>query len=107
MGERNNDTVIIKAMEALQNCIKSSKLSSSEQDALLALTDKLEKYYLAKSDSIINNNIEKNAQNEKMALLRTFIIDIIVEINTVLVTDSDIHYFVNTLNKKLVNKNFK
>lgn len=98
----NND-IITRAIESLKMSVVTSKLPDNEKKALYTLLEKLTIYYQKKLSIIAKKNSESTRQKE-ISVLSCFITDILVEINSVLIGDNDIYYFVSIVNKKLHDK---
>ena len=98
--EEENGIIIKKAFYALKERINTSVLSENEKNALRVLIDKLIIYY----DRRIDLMKKRGISSERVASLDSFMTDIIVDINTVIKGESDVHYFVSLIIKKLNDK---
>ncbi len=92
----NYEDTITRAIDALISSTDESELASNEKMALKILLDKLLAYY---NQKVIMLSKYKN--DDKIMELRTFMTDIIVEINNILKQKVDVFYFINTINKKI------
>lgn len=101
--EEENNSIIKKAFYAIKKSIDTSILSDNEKNALKILIDKLVIYYDKKVSLIKNSRISINS-SERIAILDSFMTDVLVDINTVIRGESDVHYFVSVVNKKLNDK---
>ena len=99
--ELNNVDIIKKSIISLRNSTRLSKLPDNEKEGLTALINKIDIYYDKKLNIIMNKDNDISSINHQIWDLKSFITDIIVEINNVLTGESDIYYFVNVINKRL------
>ena len=96
--------VITNAIFALRNDINNTLISTSEKNALIKLLEKILTYYKTNMDLILRND---TSSNKKIAILQSYMTDIIVKICNVLTRETDIHYFVSEMNKELDKKKLK
>lgn len=101
--EEENNSIIKKAFYAIKESIDTSILSDNEKNALKILIDKLVIYYDKKVSLIKKSRISINS-SERIAILDSFMTDVLVDINTVIRGESDVYYFVSVVNKKLNDK---
>ena len=100
----NNNDIIKKAITSLFESVRVSKIPINEKEGLNALLDKINIYYDKKLDMFLKSGTDTNSNDEKVVILKSFITDILVEINSVLTGENDIYYFVSVINKRLNDK---
>ena len=100
----NNHNIIKKALENIEVSINASSLPNNEKHALILLADKLTTYYDKKLMLLAKRGIDIHSNNTRIMILESFMADILVEINDVLVGDNDVYYFISVINNRLNDK---
>jgi len=88
--------IIIKALDSLQTSIMTSECTINEKDTLSALVTSLKNYYEKKL-----KYLSMLRRSNKIIELNTFVTDIIVEINEVLMRKGDVTYHASLIYKKI------
>ena len=101
-----NSDIIKNANRSLQARIMESNLPGNEKKALEVLLEKLNIYYDKKMNLISKKSSNSAKQKETNSLI-CFMTDILVEVNSVLIGNNDIYYFVSLVNKKLHDKDIE
>lgn len=97
-----NSDIIKLAYAKLQEKVNTSPLHDNEKNAISLLIEKIVKYYDKKLNSILRFSLSPN--NERIFELKSFMTDILVDINSVLDGGIDVYYFASIINRKLNDK---
>ena len=95
--------IIKNAFIKIHESILMSQLHDNEKNALSLLIERLIAYYDKKMELMIKKGIDIN-HNERAILLKSFMTDVLADINSVIKGGIDVYYFVSVINKRLNDK---